>query len=236
MKIFEPEAGRNAAAPRIWYSRLPQTTDFSVGLDFCLPRNDVQTRLAVNIMYDRHQPIPAGDAPRYLVLERQNGREARIRPGCRDAFKITDGLIVISPKLRDVLVRFDLGGTQLFEVPILKSDGETASGLPSHFILNVVEAKDCFVPEASENVERLVRWGATEPEPGAPWKAKARTCRIAVRASAAEGSDLWFAPDLLGRLFLSDRLRQAIDAAGTTRKGLAPVEALVLPDPAGAPA
>lgn len=70
----------------------------------------------------------------------------RIPDRCRHAFKMIGGFLVISPKLRDVLIRFDLGKTALFEVPILQADGETPSDYPPHYILNVAETRDCFVP------------------------------------------------------------------------------------------
>lgn len=142
---------------------------------------------------------------------------------------ITDGIVVISPKLRDVLSQFDLGSTGLFEVPIYQSDKTTLSAYPPHYILHVSEAKDCFVPEASEGVRRFVGWGKTEPLPGAPWVPKAGRDLLAVRASAAAGADLWVDPKLWDRLFFSARLKRAIDDSHVISKVLTRIEATVLP-------
>jgi hypothetical protein len=92
----------------------------------------------------------------------------------------------------------------------------------------VAETKPCFVPEESENVKRFVQWGETEPRPGAPWVSVYSRDLPAVRATAAQGVDLWGEPVLDERLFFSDRLKQAIDAAGITRKGLELTEAKAL--------
>ena len=146
----------------------------------------------------------------------------------RDAFKIAGGYIVISRKFRDVLAEFELGKTRLIELQLYQSDGETPSDTPPHYILNVAETKPCFVPEESENVKRFVQWGEAEPRPGAPWVSVYSRDLPAVRASAAEGVDLWGDPVLDERLFFSDRLKQAIDAAGITRKGLELTEAKVV--------
>jgi hypothetical protein len=153
---------------------------------------------------------------------------AKVPAPCQDAFKIADGFIVISRKFRDVLAGFELGRTRLIELPVYQSDGETPSDTPPHYILNVAETKPCFVPAESEYVQRFVQWNETEPRPGAPWVADARRDRLAVRASAAEGVHLWGEPVLRERLFFSDRLKQAIDAAGITRKGLELTAAKVL--------
>lgn len=41
-----------------------------------------------------------------------------------------------------------------------------------------------------------------------------------MRAAAAQGADLWHDPKMRNRFFMSDRLKQAIDAAGLKVKAL----------------
>ncbi|HSF95054.1 MAG TPA: DUF1629 domain-containing protein [Thermohalobaculum sp.] len=203
--------------PRIWFSRIAQTTEVHVRLDFVSPNRDVQARLACLSLYQRWEAWSNDCAPTRLFFKEKGGK---IPASCKDAFTIFDGLIVISRKFRDVLAGFELGRTRLIELPVYQSDGETPADIAPHYILNVTETKPCFVPEESENVRRYIVPGETEPRPGAPWKSVYSRDRPAVRASAAEGVDLWGEPVLRQRLFFSDRLKQAIDAAGITRKGL----------------
>ncbi|MEL6218994.1 MAG: DUF1629 domain-containing protein [Pseudomonadota bacterium] len=222
----ESDAGIKPAAelPKIWYSRILQSTDYHVSL---------KQKYAVDVRpldyldsFVLYKPMPEEAVPRQLFWER--GRK-RVPDAYRDSFIVNNGLLVVSPKLRDVLIRFDLGKTALFEVPILQADGETPSDYPPHYILHVAETRDCFVPEASENVRQFVQHGATNPEPGAIWVTDARTDVLAVRSSAVQGADLWADPNLYQRIFFSDRLKQAIDAAKVSKNGLDLVEAGVLP-------
>lgn len=212
--------------PRIWYSRLPQTTDFNISLDNFCHIDDKTELLKRKRVYQRWELWSGDYVPDYLFFAQY--RPSKIPAAYCDAFKIIDAYITVSPKLRDVLVQFDLGKTRLFEVPIFETDGKTPSPYPPHYILNIAETKTCFVPEQSENVEQAVAWDATEPEPDAPWKGNVRTDMIAVRASAAEGVNLWADPILRNRIFFSDRLKRAIDDAGVTKKGLEPIAAKVL--------
>ena len=41
--------------------------------------------------------------------------DSKVKQSCRDAFKITDGLLVVSQAFRDVLVQHELGATRLHE-------------------------------------------------------------------------------------------------------------------------
>jgi hypothetical protein len=213
------------ALPRIWFSRIAQTTDVHVRLDGVWPGKDAKFRVACKHAYKRWEAWPDDCTPTRLSFMEKSGK---IPASYRDAFKIANGFIVISRKFRDVLAGFELGKTRLIELPVYQSDGETPSDTPPHYILNVAETKPCFVPEESENVKRFVQWGETEPRPGAPWVSVYSRDLPAVRATAAQGVDLWGEPVLDERLFFSDRLKQAIDAAGITRKGLELTEAKVL--------
>ncbi|MEL6219729.1 MAG: hypothetical protein AAFR79_14875, partial [Pseudomonadota bacterium] len=51
-------------------------------------------------------PVPRESAPLPLFIAKSS---LRIPDRCRHAFKVIGGFLVISPKLRDVLIRFDLG-------------------------------------------------------------------------------------------------------------------------------
>lgn len=82
-----------------------------------------------------------------------------------------------------------------------------------------MELRDCFAPEASEKVERLLAWGVSEPEPAAPRVPVYDDDKLALRAGSVDGADLWADPNLRRRLFFSDRLKRALDAAELTTKG-----------------
>ncbi|MEO0621418.1 MAG: DUF1629 domain-containing protein [Pseudomonadota bacterium] len=224
----ESDTGAETAADlsKIWYSRILQSTDVSVDLDYHSSGDRKTKAFECSNNFKLFLPVPRENAPLSLF-----GARSRLRfpDRCRHAFKVFGGFLVISPKLRDVLIQFDLGRTALFEVPILQADGETPSDYPPHYILHVAETRDCFVPEASDHVRQFVQHGATDPEPGAIWVTDARTDVLAVRSSAAEGADLWADPNLYERIFFSDRLKQAIDAAKVSKNGLDLVEARVLP-------
>ena len=93
----------------------------------------------------------------------------------------------------------------MFEVPIYEFN--RSDRRPEvYYILHIVETKTAFVPEASENVE--------ETPKGGTWWPILFNDVLAMRASAAEGVDLWEDPTIHDRMFLSDRLKEAMKVAG----------------------
>lgn len=198
--------------PKVWVSRFPAWLDI-VYLD---PVTDGDLLEFIQDSQDRLALASQEDAPKYLYFEA--GSKLRLRE--KDAFKIIDGLLVISPELRDVLVQFDLGQTQLFEVPIYKNVKKKPSDLPNHFVLNVHAPKDTLLPELSEKYERPIRRDETEPRPGVKWRPENSSAVAAVRAESCEGADMWHDPNVRNVFFMSDRLKHAIDAAKLKTKAL----------------
>lgn len=209
--------GVSATLPKIWYSRILTSIELMEPIDCVMPRNDLQSRLEHKRAYFEWKPDPFNDAPIRLEFKDE---VATISTSIRDVFIILNGYLVVSSAFRDVLIRFDLGSTQLFEVPIFLSDGVTPSGHRSHYLLHVTETRPTLISEQSKNIRRGVRPGETEPPPSARWKDTYEPDDLAVLASSAAGVDLWADTILQRRLFFSDRLKQAIDAAGLVSDGL----------------
>lgn len=169
------------------------------------------------------RPYDGDFVPKTLEPGRQ---DARINKTDADAFRIGGGFTIISPKLRDVLVQFDLGATHLAEVSWVNWDN-TPSPRPPHYILHVTETKPTLIPEKSKDIKQYIQYGHTEPEPGTPWD-PGRQDDLAVMASAAQGVDMWCDPILRERVFFTDRIRDAIEAAGLSAKDFTLREARVL--------
>ncbi|WP_298495757.1 DUF1629 domain-containing protein [uncultured Maritimibacter sp.] len=206
--------------PKIWFSRFPRFLDIvSFGWS-CHSENKLEF---VRTFKYRHKKVDAKDKPRFLYFDGQR----KVPSGVRDAFKIIDGLQVISPALRDILVQFDMTGVQLFEVPILADLNGTSSGLPNHFVMNVYGTKNALIPELSENIERPIVDGETAPRPNVRWAPKYELYVPAVSASSGEGADIWRDPNLMSTYFFSDRLKSAIDAADLKVKALSFAQARV---------
>jgi len=205
---------RQVEDPKVWASRFPRFLDI-VYFDWV----SVGKKIAfIHASQDRLEEIGNDIAPKALVYEDHQ----KVPAATADAFKINDGLRVISSALRDVLVQFDMTGVQLFEVPIFADKDGTPSGLPNHYVLNVYGSKDALIPELSENIQKrvLTLLGRTEPLPNAKWSPKKSLDVVALSASAGDGPDLWRDPNYDDTLFFSDRLKRAIDAAGLKTKAL----------------
>lgn len=155
------------------------------------------------------RPVDAADVPEFFYYL----RDRKINPARADVFLSADGLMVVSPRVRDLLMQFDLGKTQLYKMPIYKSEKREPTPYPPHYLLHVQERKDTFLPEESENVKQFVVAPEPGPRPGATWTSVYNTDELAVRASSADGVDIWSDPNISRRVFFSDRLKQAIDAA-----------------------
>lgn len=203
---------REVQEPKIWASRFPRFLDL-VYFDWSCHGDKVDF---VHAFRDQLECIETKFAPSFLFFE--DDRE--IPSNTKDAFKIIGGLRVISPALHDVLVQFDMTGVQFFEVPILADKNGAISGLPNHYVLNVYGSKDALIPALSENIEKQIFPRESEPRPNAKWRPSNDLDVVALSESAGEGADIWRDPDLKQTLFFSDRLKQAIDAAGLKTKAL----------------
>ncbi|MEJ8472457.1 hypothetical protein [Roseibium algae] len=127
----------------------------------------------------------------------------------KDFFAI-DGFFAVKGKLAELLKDFDLGQGDLVEFPIYEMDKTTRLTGPFYF-LNFGSQKDCFIPDETKDSQLIGRnkktgielWGrAIEPMDG----------DIAVASSALEGADLWIDPKLIGKIFMSGPLHDAIEA------------------------
>lgn len=172
------------------------------------------------------QPVDPTHIPELLFFEDHD----RIKASCRDAFKIVGALLVCSKALRDVLVEHDLGSTQLHEVPIYADEGRTPTDIAPHYLLHVTERKPgTFSPEHSEGVDRLRSPIDKSVIPNGYWLGKYDRDTLAVHARSAAGVDLWRDPMIAKRLFLSNRLKRAIEAAGLKSRALKMHKAKMLP-------
>lgn len=139
----------------------------------------------------------------------------------RDAFHIAGGFLVVSQKLHDVLVKFDLGDTRLHRVPIFRDEERTPSQIEPHYVLHVSEQKlDTFVPSASKNVREMRHRGFPDGKPLRVWQSFGAPDELAVNARSALGLILWADPNLISRFFLTDRLKSAIEEAGVKSRAL----------------
>lgn len=121
----------------------------------------------------------------------------------------------VKGKLAEVLKGFDLGSGGLIEFPIYQADKMTR--LPGPFyLLNFGGVKDSFVPGESRKLHsrRTVEqdgyelWATYDLEDG----------DLALAPAAFAGADLWHERKLENRLFMSDRLHDAILAAKVKTK------------------
>ncbi|MGD1923415.1 MAG: hypothetical protein ACFB03_04405 [Paracoccaceae bacterium] len=207
--------------PKIWLSRVLNHANATVPLDFSI-RGD---QLTYSNRFHAREPVAAEEAPKYLFFHRDKKQISKTR---EHAFTIVGGVLVVSPAVCDVLTNFDLGATQLFEVPIYNNEKRKPSKYPPHYVLHVAETKPTFIPEASENVARVVGYYDTEPRPGAPWRGVGSTDHVAVRADSVSGPAIWADPAIQYRLFFRDEVVSALIAAGIKPKALHLVEATVL--------
>ncbi len=157
--------------------------------------------------------------------------------------------ILVSGAMIDLLGQFNLGETQILELPLYEGLGKPlsqSSGLkepdlsrpvPGRWgLLHVRARKDTVIEEHCKNINHSVE---------APWleiqllsvSSRSKKTVIALNADAAcRGPDLWFDTRITRVPFISDRLRLAIEEAGLrvpTMKWLKEAELHVADDPNG---
>ncbi len=198
----------NTALPKIWNTTFTDHTINVRKMDFHLAENGVQTRVLLGreFKWPTGKSLPANLIPEYIFFYLKDlAKDYRAKTP--DWVMIKDGIHVISEKFRDFLAGFDLGANEIFDVPLYEFDQKTPC--PGRwFIFHLCETKDTLVPEHSEGLKQS---GLT---PGF-WMSKlAQNDVLAVKASSAEGADIWLDLHMDGRIFLSDRLKSALKPAG----------------------
>lgn len=195
------------ALPKIWNTTF---TDHTINLryiNYRIPNETLNRRVegSRGFKYPDGKPLPADLVPEYLFFAYQDSKED-YKAKLPDLMMITNGLLVISEKLRDLLSGFDMGTSLIHEVPLYENDQKTRR--PGRwFILHITANKKTVIPELSENVEEINRSGH--------WRSRiAQEDVLAVHADTAQGADLWIDAHYRGRIFLSDRLKSALKPAG----------------------
>ena len=186
--------------PKIWVSKFWDRTENVRYIDFYTERK----RLDYIRDFERNELIERSQAPDYIFFNLKDLKPA-YKANTPDWVMITGGIFVISEKFQDLLAGMDLGPTKMFEVPLYEYDQKTRR--PGRwFILHIVAAKRTVIPELSE--------GVREYETKGYWGRKLiGDDKLTVKASAAEGEDLWVDSHYSSRIFLSNRLKTAIEDA-----------------------
>ena len=227
----------DGAPPKIWFTRAMTSVDEVLDIS---PEMEGGSEQIVKYKGRTESFIqtPNDPCPRYLVLEDDT---VKVPKGSQDAFKVIDGLLVVSSKVRDVLMQFEIGASHLVEVPIYTTPTLEKQLDGPFFLLHVSEQRDCFVPEESDKVWNLVhrpnprnsslykRFKGTKDPLHDFWVPDGAFDRLVIRASPVMDVDLWSARGLRNRFFLSDRLKRALDAAQIKTKVLKFVPATVVP-------
>ena len=157
--------------------------------------------------FDRRDPVSSDQAPDFIYFSLR-GLKSSYKQKLPDLISITDGILVVSQKLHDLLLQFNLGATSLFEVPLYEHDQRTLRP-GTWYILHIAVKKQTVIPERSENVRESPTKGYWDP-------CANQDDVLAVHAGSAIGEDLWVDPHFHNRTFLSDRLKTAIDTAKKT--------------------
>lgn len=212
---------REVETPKIWAARFPRFLDlvyfnWTVDPKFNGTSNDKMVEF-IHATRDFGKVVDEEVAPKSLYFDGSD----KIPKSTADAFKVVGGILIVSAALRGLLQQFDIEGTQFFEVPIHADADGTPTDLTNHYVLNVTASKDALIPEMSENIKKPIFYGQTEPHPNAIWGPTGGLHdAIALNARANEGAELWRDPNFSSTFFVSDRLKQAVDAAVLKTKAL----------------
>lgn len=198
-----------AKPPKIWSSTFPSDTTAYAGVEFRLVENSLANRVLVSdaFNYPNGKPLPSHLVPE-CIFPNVPGDPLK----GRNWVQITGGLYVISEAFRNLLLDFDLGSTQIVEVPYVHPHGLPVSG--HWFLFHISETKTCLVPEQSTGIKKhelgIALWVSD-------WSTREL---LAVTAASADGTDVWIDLSMEVRIFFSDRLKSAITAAGVRSRGM----------------
>jgi hypothetical protein len=208
------------ALPKIWFSDAARRAG-TLSIDFVTDRPEMDYIRE----HRRFQPVEHSAAPAQLYLKSSPSRD-KLRKTQPDIFVVAGGLLVVSERFHDVLQQFDLGKTQLFEVPLYALN--KTDRLPNRlFLLHIAETKHVIDLENSASVV-----GRSEYSPELYALGELTSFGITVFASVGtEGPDLWVDERTAGYklMFFSDPLCKAIKAAKIKAYGFSLRECTVVP-------
>lgn len=135
-------------------------------------------------------------------------------------------VIIVSEKMHDLLVQFDMGDNQLIEVPFFDVNGVTPRA--ERFWILAVATWKASIDEENTSIgpRNYFEDGSFHPLPSLLTRsdradrfmfnqtvAEVGEGQIALPRSVVGGADLWSDPRIDDLLFFSDRLRRAIKGA-----------------------
>lgn len=120
------------------------------------------------------------------------------------------GFLVVCGKLAKVLSRFDLGEGGLIPFTIYKADLETPYP-GEYFLLNFGCQKNAILPEQCDDARKFIVRKETGQQ---VWDINYlnEDADVVLSPAALEGPDLWFEPAVYNKIFMSDKLAQALIA------------------------
>ncbi len=187
----------------VWFSRILNDTDQFVSGEYDLGDSSLSL-LEVSNALARHDPIEPQDAPSAFRMP----QGSKIKASRRDAFLTVGRLVLVSPKLRDVLIDFDMGKNQFFEVPVHHA---SRLNYPNHFILNVIEKKNSFLPEHSIGYRAGITISFEGDDSVQTFDGKYDSDVPVLSPKATEGVDMWCEAAIWNRIFFSERLKNAVE-------------------------
>ena len=169
-----------------------------------IPRRSERVKTAINKHYAGHtmrrEDMPEASA----VYSMPHFRRAK------DVFFI-GAFLGVKGRVAEVLSKFDFGaGGGLVPYTIYEADEKTP--LPGPFyIVNFGPFKDCFLPDASTNIGKP----SVHHETGRKrWVVRfVNDGDVAVSPAALAGANLWMCPGVEGRIFMSNRVVEALKTA-----------------------
>lgn len=132
-------------------------------------------------------------------------------------FRITNGYLIITEKLYDIISQFNLGKTHFSQVYIYDIETkEQLSDIPYYFV-NIAEKFEFLDVENSKEISVNQYF----PQQRKRWIGEPKDDDILLSLQAKDNRiDLWHDPLLNKSLFFSDRLTQALFQAGFSQKEL----------------
>lgn len=187
-----------ASAEPIWCSNFLYNSRTVRNLDYQLADNVLERRVEGSARLKNGQPLFENDIPQIIFCVLTTKGEK-----LPDVFRITNGLLLVSERFKNLLQDFELGATQFFLVNVLERDRETPVTTGPFYLMNYTEFREIAVPEQIESAR----------ETGARWMVvdiKAKP--VFVRPEHLDGLDFALDPVVFNLAFFSDRLVKAIRA------------------------
>ncbi|ESK41107.1 hypothetical protein P256_00092 [Acinetobacter nectaris CIP 110549] len=172
--------------------------------------------ITIHDAYLNYEPLPIEHAPTRMYTSDPRLEIKDIHQKFHGFFKTLDGYKILTEEGYQLIQQFNLGqGTQFFPIRLYHYETNQPINNETYYLMCLTDWRNYLLPEFCEG--ELYDFSTTKGGVISNWLTPGDEFNDAIALSSEASNcdlDLWHDPALHGSLFMSDRLKQALEQVG----------------------